>query len=152
MPLCLRHGKCAVFVWLSATNVEQQRNDYQRSNCLSHSTLISQITATFTGPRRKSLFPKAARPAVPCATYCYHAFCVGQLAIVIHNEKFSVALSATSMSFRLVETILFDCKVRTFRSIPVAGPQSNFVILANYIWIPFIHILPKVSPVNPVVE
>ena len=29
------------------------------------------ITATFTGPRRKSLFPKAARPAAPCATYCY---------------------------------------------------------------------------------
>ena len=33
------------------------------------------ITLTFTGPRRKSLFPKAARPAAPCATYCYHAFC-----------------------------------------------------------------------------
>ena len=31
------------------------------------------ITATFTGPRRKTLFPKAARPAAPCATYCYHA-------------------------------------------------------------------------------
>ena len=25
------------------------------------------------GPRRTSLFPKAARPAAPCATYCYHA-------------------------------------------------------------------------------
>ena len=36
---------------------------------------VSVITATFTGPRRKSLFPKAARPAAPCATYCYHAFC-----------------------------------------------------------------------------
>ena len=31
------------------------------------------ITETFTGPRRTSLFPKAARPAAPCATYCYHA-------------------------------------------------------------------------------
>ena len=31
----------------------------------------SRITATFTGPRRTSLFPKAARPAAPCATYCY---------------------------------------------------------------------------------
>ena len=30
-------------------------------------------TSTFTGPRRKSLFPKAARPAAPCATYCYVA-------------------------------------------------------------------------------
>ena len=30
-------------------------------------------TATFTGPRRKPLFPKAARPAAPCATYCYAA-------------------------------------------------------------------------------
>ena len=36
--------------------------------------LFKRITATFTGPRRKSLFPKAARPAAPCATYCYHAF------------------------------------------------------------------------------
>ena len=34
---------------------------------------LSRITATFTGPRQKSLFPKAARPAAPCATYCYHA-------------------------------------------------------------------------------
>ena len=33
----------------------------------------SVITATFTGPRQTSLFPKAARPAAPCATYCYHA-------------------------------------------------------------------------------
>ena len=30
-----------------------------------------QITSTFTGPRQTSLFPKAARPAAPCATYCY---------------------------------------------------------------------------------
>ena len=30
-------------------------------------------TATFTGPRRKSLFSKPTRPAAPCATYCYHA-------------------------------------------------------------------------------
>ena len=36
----------------------------------------SQITATFTGPRQTSLFPKAARPAAPCATHCYHAFVV----------------------------------------------------------------------------
>ena len=35
--------------------------------------VLSGITATITGPRRKSLFPEAARPAVPCATYCYHA-------------------------------------------------------------------------------
>ena len=34
---------------------------------------LSPITATFTGPRQTSLFPKAARPAAPCATYCYHA-------------------------------------------------------------------------------
>ena len=34
---------------------------------------MSVITATFTGPRRKSLFPKAARPAATCATYCHHA-------------------------------------------------------------------------------
>ena len=34
---------------------------------------ISVITATFTGPRRTPMFPKAARPAAPCATYCYHA-------------------------------------------------------------------------------
>ena len=34
---------------------------------------LSVITATFTGPRRTTLFPKAARPAAPCATYCYHA-------------------------------------------------------------------------------
>ena len=33
----------------------------------------SVITSTFTGPRRNSLFPKAARPAAPCATHCYHA-------------------------------------------------------------------------------
>ena len=32
-----------------------------------------RITATSTGPRQPSLFPKAARPAAPCATYCYHA-------------------------------------------------------------------------------
>ena len=37
------------------------------------SRVLGVITATFTGPRRKSLFPKAARPAAPCATYCYHA-------------------------------------------------------------------------------
>ena len=30
-----------------------------------------RITATFTGPRQTSFFPKAARPAAPCATYCY---------------------------------------------------------------------------------
>ena len=35
--------------------------------------LRSVITATFTGPRRKSMLPKAARPAAPCATYCYAA-------------------------------------------------------------------------------
>ena len=34
---------------------------------------ISRITATFTGPRQTLLFPKAARPAAPCATYCYTA-------------------------------------------------------------------------------
>ena len=34
---------------------------------------LGDITATITGPRRKTLFPKAARPAAPCATYCYHA-------------------------------------------------------------------------------
>ena len=32
---------------------------------------VSRITARFTGPRRKSLFPKATRPGAPCATYCY---------------------------------------------------------------------------------
>ena len=31
----------------------------------------SRVTATFTGPRQISLFPKTARPAAPCATYCY---------------------------------------------------------------------------------
>ena len=31
----------------------------------------SRITATFTGPRHTSLFPKTARPAAPWATYCY---------------------------------------------------------------------------------
>ena len=39
--------------------------------------VLSVITATFTGPRRprrKSLFPKAARLAAPCATYCYSPF------------------------------------------------------------------------------
>ena len=35
---------------------------------------MSGITSTFTGPRRKSLCPKAARPAAPCATYCYPTF------------------------------------------------------------------------------
>ena len=34
-------------------------------------TFRELITATFTGPRQTSLFPKAARPAAPCATYCY---------------------------------------------------------------------------------
>ena len=34
---------------------------------------LSVITATFTGPRQTSMLPKAARPAAPCATYCYHA-------------------------------------------------------------------------------
>ena len=38
--------------------------------------LRSVITATFAGPRQTSLFPKAARPAAPCATYCYHAVLV----------------------------------------------------------------------------
>ena len=33
--------------------------------------ILGGITTAFTGPRRKSLFPKAARPAAPCATYCY---------------------------------------------------------------------------------
>ena len=36
---------------------------------------LSVITATFTGPRRKPLFPKAPRPAAPCATHCYPATC-----------------------------------------------------------------------------
>ena len=35
---------------------------------------LGMITATFTGPRQTSLFPKAARPAAPCATYCYPTF------------------------------------------------------------------------------
>ena len=30
------------------------------------------ITSTFTGPPEKSLLPKTAEPAAPCATYCYH--------------------------------------------------------------------------------
>jgi len=34
---------------------------------------LSVITATFTGPRQTSMLPKAARPAAPCATYCYLA-------------------------------------------------------------------------------
>ena len=38
---------------------------------------LSVITATFTGPRQTSMLPKAARPAAPCATYCYHAICLG---------------------------------------------------------------------------
>ena len=49
----------------------------------SSSEALRWITATFTGPRRKSLFPKAARPAAPCATYCYHANC--QCKIVLNH-------------------------------------------------------------------
>ena len=46
---------------------------------------LGVITATFTGPRRTSLVPKAARPAAPCATYCYSAIsgrCVSDRAIL----------------------------------------------------------------------
>ena len=31
------------------------------------------ITARFAGSQRKTVFPKAARPAAPCATYCFPA-------------------------------------------------------------------------------
>ena len=34
---------------------------------------FSWIPLTLTGPLRKTLCPKAARPAAPCTTYCYHA-------------------------------------------------------------------------------
>ena len=49
------------------------RNEHEQPNAGESEQEFSVIMATFTGPRRKSLFPKAARPAVPCATYCYHA-------------------------------------------------------------------------------
>ena len=39
------------------------------------------ITSTSTGPRRKSLLPKAARPATPCATHCYHASAGSELIV-----------------------------------------------------------------------
>ena len=40
------------------------------SNGIGHACK-RRITATFTGPRQTSMLPKAARPAAPCATYCY---------------------------------------------------------------------------------
>ena len=46
----------------------------RRGSSLLASYVCRRITATFTGPRQTSLLPKAARPAAPCATYCYHAF------------------------------------------------------------------------------
>ena len=55
---------------LSPIRVRIERNTSMiRAQC--HDVSPVGITATFTGPRRKSLFPKAARPAAPCATYCY---------------------------------------------------------------------------------
>ena len=43
----------------------------------SHSILsvdrLSDITSAITGPRRTTLFSKAARPAAPCASHCYAA-------------------------------------------------------------------------------
>ena len=44
---------------------------------------LSQIMSTFTGPRRKSLFPKAARPASPCATYRYHAILAWEYRLIL---------------------------------------------------------------------
>jgi hypothetical protein len=43
------------------------RNEWHDANSLSG------ITATFTGTPEKTLLPKTAEPAAPCATYCYHA-------------------------------------------------------------------------------
>ena len=51
--------------------VKEEQGDDKSGARLFH--FLGVITATFTGPRQTSLFPKAARPAAPCATYCYHA-------------------------------------------------------------------------------
>ena len=58
----------------------------------------SQITATFTGPPEKSLLPKTAEPAAPCATYCYTAIgCrvirseVG-LSLIVYNIRQTIAV------------------------------------------------------------
>ena len=51
----------------------QHRQTSFRIVWVERSRHLRWITSTFTGPRQTSLFPKAARPVAPCATYCYHA-------------------------------------------------------------------------------
>jgi len=49
--------------------MSQTRSNKGQKTCPA----LSVITATFTGPRQTSLFPKAAQTAAPCTTYCCHA-------------------------------------------------------------------------------
>ena len=65
----------------------------------------SGITATFTGPRRKSLFPKAARPAAPCATYCYHAIVTPEETrqkLCLHNSIYYLVVGASFTQYSIV--------------------------------------------------
>ena len=73
LSLVARNAKVEKRVWpkdlrvrslLAVVEVDDVRHDEREA-------LVCRLTSTFTGPRRKSLFPKSARPAAPCATYCY---------------------------------------------------------------------------------
>ena len=87
----------------------------QQSGVMDSRCWFSVITATFTRPRRKSLFPKAARPAAPCATYCYHASELGA----------SIAGSG------LLQLRLFDMKRET-AIIRIASDHCITIVTAPY--------------------
>ena len=80
------------------------------------------ITATFTGPRRKSVFPKAARPAAPCATYCYHAVTVvGDHKI---NQLTKTATSESSIKYTAGIRVVFDEGLKIMPA-DVTNPPNN---------------------------
>ena len=72
---------------------------------------FSVITATFTGPRRKSLFPKVARPAAPCATYCYHA--ISDCGLVFHSTMLPPPLHRHSDFPRQTRLVLHRKQIRS---------------------------------------
>ena len=80
----------------SCCNLDKRVQSFNESEgCMKSSFFVrSCITSTFTGPRRKSLFQKAARPAAPCATYCYHAYSIG------YSPFFRARSSMSRMSVR----------------------------------------------------
>ena len=89
---------------------------------------LSRITAAFTGPRRKSLIPKAALPAAPCASYCYTA--AFALVVDCQSDSTPIALLGNDNQYRI--KIIVQINIANWvRSININHALSPYLTFFN---------------------